>query len=80
MIGFKDCYRRIKIGVAYMPHRKKPCLVIQHGNTVCKYASFNDEYCARAFMDILADFMGYPKFDWNGDDIPIGLREDGWNE
>lgn len=32
------------IGVAYMPPRIKPCLVIQKGNVLTKVASFNDQY------------------------------------
>ena len=52
----------IGIGVdKAMPGRKKPCLVVFDGNCETKYASFNNEYAADRFMEILADFVGIEK-------------------
>ena len=69
--------KKIEIGVSYMPYRTKPCLVVCDGNAVTKYASFNNEYAAREFMDMFADFVGMPRIDWNGDDVPWGLLKAG---
>ena len=41
-----------------MPYRKKLCLVVEEGNELTKYATFNNEKAAYAFMDLFADFMG----------------------
>ena len=76
MIGYKSNLAVYEIGVGYMPPRKKPCLIVKCGNTETKYASFNDEYSAREFMNIFASFVGAPLINWNGDDIPMGLVED----
>lgn len=48
----------VRIGVMDMPYRKKSCLVVQEGNRVTKYASFNNDLSAVDFMEILARFMG----------------------
>lgn len=48
----------LTIGVHTMPQRKKPCLVVMKGNEVVKYASFNNDYAAKEFMDIFAQFLG----------------------
>lgn len=72
MVGYKKRIGEtmVTIAVATMPYRKKPCLVVQKGNTIAKYASFNDDECAYKFMDIFADFIGAERIDWFGrDDI-----------
>ena len=69
MFGFESANENILIGVSYLPRRKKPCLIIRKGNTITKYASFNDDQAAKEFMDILANFMGFPRIDWNIEDI-----------
>ena len=48
----------IMIGVADMPERKKPCLVVKDGVTMTKYASFNNDFAADKFMEILSEFVG----------------------
>ena len=56
--------RKLTIGVSTMPYRKKLCLVAKEGNTITKYATFNNEEAAYAFMDLFADFMGVERIDW----------------
>ena len=56
--------RKLTIGVACMPYRKKPCLVVQEGNELTKYASFNNDESAYEFMDLFCDFMGVERIDW----------------
>lgn len=52
----------IKIGSMNMsPARKKPCLVVDDGKCVTKYASFNNETAALEFMEILAEFVDAEK-------------------
>lgn len=58
--------RKIAIGVSDMPGRKKLCLVVEEGNALTKYASFNNDEAAYAFMDILADFIGAERIEWFG--------------
>lgn len=58
--------KKIAIGVSTMPGRKKLCLVVEEGNELTKYASFNNDEAAYAFMDILADFIGAERIDWFG--------------
>ena len=48
----------VSIGVYDMPYRKKPCLAIQEGNTLIKYASFNNDFAATEFMEKLRNFIG----------------------
>ena len=60
--------RKLTIGVSPMPYRKKLCLVVEEGNTLTKYATFNNEESAYAFMDVFADFMGVERIDWFGRD------------
>lgn len=62
MIGYEK--GEVFIGVSNMPYRKKPCLVVQQGNCVIKYATFNNEYAAKEFMDIFAGFIGAVRIDW----------------
>ena len=38
--------------------RKKPVLAVERGNTITKYASFNNEHSAVEFAKILAEFIG----------------------
>ena len=58
--------RKLTIGVSEMPYRKKLCLVVEEGNTLTKYATFNNEGAAYMFMDLFADFMGVERIDWFG--------------
>ena len=48
----------IRIGVYNMPYRIKPCLCVQDGNRLTKYATFNNDLAAHEFMKILAEFVG----------------------
>ena len=41
------------LGVALLPRRKKPCLVLVEDNAMTKLASFNDNDCANVFFDAL---------------------------
>ena len=68
MVGIKKLNgdRKLTIGVSTMPYRKKLCLVVEEGNTLTKYATFNNEEAAYAFMDLFADFMGVERIDWFG--------------
>ena len=51
----------IAIGTMSMkPLRKKPCLVVQEGNTVTKVASFNNDEAAIWFLEKLVEFMEVP--------------------
>lgn len=58
--------KKITIGVSNMPGRKKLCLVVEEGNELTKYASFNNSEAAYMFMDIFADFIGAERIDWFG--------------
>lgn len=58
--------RKLTIGVSTMPYRKKLCLVVEEGNTLTKYATFNNEEAAYMFMNIFADFMGVERIEWFG--------------
>lgn len=58
--------RKLTIGISTMPYRKKLCLVVEEGNTLTKYATFNNEKAAYDFMDIFCDFMGVERIDWFG--------------
>ena len=58
--------RKLTIGVSTMPYRKKLCLVVEEGNTLTKYATFNNEEAAYAFMDLFVDFIGSERIDWFG--------------
>ena len=49
-----------------MPYRKKLCLVVEEGNTLTKYATFNNEETAYAFMDLFCDFMNVERIEWFG--------------
>lgn len=60
--------RKLTIGVSTMPYRKKLCLVVEEGNTLTKYATFNNEESAYAFMDLFCDFMGVERIEWFGKD------------
>lgn len=59
MVGYSR--NGITIGIGKMIGLKKPCLYIVEGNCFIKYASFNNEECARAFIDILEEFIGIKK-------------------
>lgn len=58
--------KKMTIGVSTMPYRKKLCLVVEEGNTLTKYATFNNDEAAYAFMDLFADFMGVERIEWFG--------------
>ena len=64
MYGFKK--NGVSIVACNMPYRKKACLCIQRKNSICKYATFNNDTSAKVFMDILADFIGAEKINWEG--------------
>lgn len=68
MVGIKkrNGDRELTIGVSTMPYRKKLCLVVEEGNTLTKYATFNNEKAAYAFMDLFADYMGVERIEWFG--------------
>ena len=68
MIGYskRSDNNKISIGVSTMPYRKKLCLVVERGNTLTKYATFNNEEAAYEFMDIFAEFIGAEKIEWFG--------------
>ena len=52
----------IAIGAMSMkPMRKKPCLVVEEGNTAVKVASFNNEGAAVWFMNKFMQFMELPE-------------------
>ena len=63
--------RKLTIGVSAMPYRKKLCLVVEEGNTLTKYATFNNDESAYEFMDLFCDFMGIERCEW------FGRAEDG---
>lgn len=74
MVGYRSIKEDIEFGVELMPYRKKPCLAIRRRNVVVKYASFNNEYAAREFIDFLAEFFNLEKIDWSDvDSIPVRL-------
>lgn len=58
--------KEVIIAVATMPYRKKLCLVVQRGSVIAKYATFNNDEAAYAFMDIFADFIGAERIEWFG--------------
>ena len=66
MVGItkRNGYRKMTIGVSTMPYRKKLCLVVEEGNTLTKYATFNNEEAAYEFMDLFADFIGVERIEW----------------
>ena len=62
----KNTRTGVQIGVANLPNRKKPCLVVdtsqgctrfQKEPCIIKYASFNNVFAAEQFMRILAEFV-----------------------
>ena len=65
MVGIskRNGERKLTIGVDTMPYRKKLCLVVEEGNTLTKYATFNNEEAAYAFMDLFCDFMGVERIE-----------------
>ena len=52
--GIRNDKEDITIGIDRMPYRKKLCLVVEHGNTETKYATFNNDEAAQEFMRIFA--------------------------
>ena len=70
MTGYKKFLsgRELTIGIARMPYRKKLCLVVEEGNTITKYATFNDNKSAYEFLNKFADFIEEERFnfpDWS---------------
>ena len=62
----KNTRTGVRIGVANLPNRKKPCLVVdtsqgctrlQKEPCIIKYASFNNVFAAEQFMQILSEFV-----------------------
>ena len=79
MIGYQTSVngKEMRIGITYLPNRKKPCLVIGDNYSITKFATFNNELAARAFMDLFADFLGIQRIDWSNDEnVPWGLLND----
>ena len=79
MIGYQTSVngKEMRIGVAYLPNRKKPCLVIGDSHSITKFATFNNALAARVFMDLFADYLGIQRIDWNNDEnVPWGLLND----
>ena len=70
MVGYQKRIgdKKITIGVSTMPGRKKLCLVVEEGNALTKYGSFNNSEAAYEFMDIFADFIGADRIEWFGRD------------
>ena len=70
MLGYKKQIgnNEISIGIAHLPQRTKPCLVVQRGNVMTKYASFNNDYSAQEFMNIFAGFIGAERYEWGGEE------------
>jgi hypothetical protein len=68
MVGIKKRIgeRKMTIGVSSMPYRKKACLVVEEGNRLTKYATFNNDEAAYEFMDLFCDFMGVERIEWFG--------------
>lgn len=56
MYGIKT--KDITICATDMPNRKKKCLCVERGNTLTKYATFNNDKSADEFLRILAEFVG----------------------
>jgi hypothetical protein len=73
MVGIKKRIgeRKLTIGVSSMPYRKKACLVVEEGNRLTKYATFNNDESAYEFMDLFCDFIGVERIEW------FGRAEDG---
>ena len=79
MIGYQTSVngKEMRIGVAYLPNRKKPCLVIGDSHSITKFATFNNALAARVFMDLFADYLGIQRIDWDNDEnAPLGLLND----
>lgn len=66
--------KEFMLGVTYVNGKKRPCLVYVEGNTEVKLASFDNSYCARKFIDTLADMVGSARF--SADELPMGLLTD----
>ena len=48
----------LSIGPQKFPDRKKPCLVVRHGNVMISYGSFLSDKAAEDFMNELATALG----------------------
>lgn len=51
------------IGAATYPGRKRPAIIVQHGNSAGVYGYFKNLAHAKAFMDELANLVGAKKED-----------------
>lgn len=49
------------IGAATYPGRKRPAIIVQHGNSASVYGYFKDGICMALFMDELAELVGAKK-------------------
>lgn len=56
MIGIKSGDTTICVA-DFNPVRKRPCLCVLEGNTITKYATFNNDQSAEEFMNILAKIV-----------------------
>lgn len=57
----------VRIGAAEYPDRKRPAIIVQHGNSASVYGYFKDLNCARLFMAELAELIGAKKEDGKDD-------------
>ena len=49
------------IGVAEYPDRKRPAIIVRHGNSESVYGYFRNIECAELFMDELGKLVGVKK-------------------
>lgn len=57
MYGIRNDTLDMTISIDTTPNRKKLCLVIQEGNCITKYASFNNHESAKEFMEKLTKLV-----------------------
>lgn len=48
----------VSIGAATCPDRKRPAIMVMHGNSASVYGYFKNAMCASMFMDELAELVG----------------------
>lgn len=46
------------IGAVEYPDRKRPAIIVRHGNSASVFGYFKDIECARLFMNELAELVG----------------------
>ena len=59
MIGTK----KGAVGFMKFGKRKRPCIVVEHGNVCTSYGTFSNEACAKEFMTELAYIFGAKNID-----------------